>query len=500
MKNLNALLFSLFSLAFAYADNAAPSQNAKDINLADYQLIFADEFEGNTLNWDKWLSDKPTNIKRATSRGPEAVEVKDGELRMNIRKVDRGKVQWLACYVYLKEPLENNSYVECRFKSGAASGVNNAFWLASKTPPNNENMNRYEIDIVETRKDISSGKGKAHLAWHDWKTYSYLKDSKGAKVDIAQGISVEHSWEEYHVWGLWYGENELIYYLDGKEIWRGTTHAKYKDQYNTALGKVADWNPTQNPSIYGNYGQEDWSYLGGYNGDKMHVILSNLPWEGANTPLIESEADGTYMAVDYLRIYKPKSLLNAKPDTDVSAPLANMKLSKPYSLAENANYYFSLTITKQAQEALEIKLLEANGKPVGKIIIDKDGYLIAGMDKLVSSKLAASAFKDMKIVEDNKPTLLVCRITAKANSDKYDKDAISVWACPIENSSAAKEPYFYPNINEDGGTSLTQGWFVNQKSYSSKVIGAVAISSSKGADLSSFGRLRTGRNFLSVIK
>ena len=179
----------------------------KTIDLSGYRLIFSDEFDGKKMNWNIWAAENPDNIKHETSRGPEAVEVRDGELRLNVRKVNRSeKVKWIAGYVYLKEPLEHNVYIECRFRSGASSGVNNAFWLACKTPPNNTWCNKYEIDIVEARKNVRTGKGSGHLAYHDWKTYPYALDKNGNKCDIAAGIAVEHDFDEYHVWGLWYGE------------------------------------------------------------------------------------------------------------------------------------------------------------------------------------------------------------------------------------------------------------------------------------------------------
>lgn len=92
-------------------------EGCKTIDLSGYRLIFSDEFDGKKMNWNIWASENPDNIKHETSRGPEAVEVRDGELRLNVRKVNRSeKVKWIAGYVYLKEPLENNVYIECRFR------------------------------------------------------------------------------------------------------------------------------------------------------------------------------------------------------------------------------------------------------------------------------------------------------------------------------------------------------------------------------------------------
>lgn len=477
-----------------------PDEGYKTIDLNGYRLIFADEFDGQQMDWNRWAADNPNNIKHQTSRGPEAVEVRDGELRLNVRKVDRSeKVRWIAGYVYLKEPLENNVYIECRFRSGQSTGVNNSFWLACKTPPNTSWCNKYEIDIVEARKDARTGKGNGHLAYHDWKTYSYAVDKAGNNADIAAGIAVEHDFDAYHVWGLWYGENELIFYLDGEEMWRGKTHKAYPDQYYTGVGKAPEWNPLEEQRAYGKYGQDDWNYLGGYNGDKMHIILANIPWDATWSPLVDDEADGTWMAVDYVRIYKPEALMNPVPDTDLAKLAAAVALDRPYSLAEEGSIYFSAEVTRKPGEELTLTFTDADDAPVGKVIVDAEGSLLTGITRLTSSKVAASLVQGKQLVAENEPTLLVCRITAHAARGKYDKDAISVWCVPAAEAAAAREPYFYPNFDDAGNTSATQGWYINQKGYSDEVIRRVAFAST-GGDLSSFGRFRAGRNFLCVTR
>ncbi len=352
---------------------------------------------------------------------------------------------------------------------------------------------------MEARKDVRTGKGNGHLAYHDWKTYPYALDKNGNKCDIAAGIAVEHDFDKYHVWGLWYGENEMIYYLDGEELWRGKTSKTYPDQYYTGVGKAPEWNPLEEQRAYGKYGQEDWNYLGGYNGDKMHIILANIPWGSAWSPLVDEEADGTWMAVDYVRVYKPEALLDPTPETDLKEPRTEVMLDRAYSLAEDGCIYFSTEITKKPGEELTLTFTDTNNAPVGKVIVDAEGSLLTGITRLTSSKVAASVVQGKQLVKDNEKTLLVCRITAKAARGKYDKDAISVWCTPAADASKTPEPYFYPNLDDNGNTSATQGWYINQKGYSDEVIRRVVFSSTTGK-LSSFGRFRAGRNFLCVTR
>ena len=179
---------ALASCAGETPETPVPPQSGeegyKTIDLSGYRLIFSDEFDGKKMNWNIWAAENPDNIKHETSRGPEAVEVRDGELRLNVRKVNRSeKVKWIAGYVYLKEPLEHYVYIECRFRSGASSGVNNAFWLACKTPPNNTWCNKYEIDIVEARKNVRTGNGSASGRRNESASRRYRLRNRNRQLD-----------------------------------------------------------------------------------------------------------------------------------------------------------------------------------------------------------------------------------------------------------------------------------------------------------------------------
>lgn len=488
MRNMLFLILAFFEMGISCAENPdrpekqIPDSPGQTIDLKDFELIFSDEFNGKKMDWSVWEADDVRNVKHETSRGREAVSVEEGQLRLNLKRVNRpGNVRWIAGYVFMRQPLEHNVYIETRFKSAPCTGVNNAFWLACKTLPNNTWQNKYEVDIVEARKDARSGKGKAHLAWHDWKTYSYTLNAAGKKMDIAQGIQVEHDFEEWHVWGLWYGENEMIYYLDGEEKWRGKTHDKYPDQYYTGVGKASAWNPEEEKKAYGRFGQDDWSYQGGYNGDAMHVIFANLPWGESWSPLVEEEAEGTYMAIDYFRIYKPKAMLDTR--ADVEFDLSGMKsgeslipLRTPYPLAENGNFYFSLPIRHNKSGEITVTLLNARNEVVGSCRVEASGNLQIDFGGRVSTATAYPARERAgRLVPAQTDLMLIGRITGKSGHEKYDRDALSCCVLSVKEMKNRKEPYFYPNIDDEGNTSVGNEWTLNRKAYSDETVTAVSV-------------------------
>ena len=521
------------------SDAAQPFLNPTGEELV---LVFEDDFDGNELDLSVWKSREygEAGIKHDTLRGPDNLEVKDGNLLLHVRKEQRehkGRIaNWTAGYVYMREPLELNSYVEARFKSGNASGVNNAFWLACvNDPERTELRNKYEIDIVEARRDVSGENlGRANLAWHDWKGYRYIFTEDGKHSHIAQGMNFRHPWDEYHVWGLWYGENEIIYTFNGKEIWRGRTHHEYVDQWWTGVGKFDKWHPDYEKEAYGRHGQDDWVYRGGYNGDRAKVIFSNIPWGSSWTPLTD-EADGDVMSIDYLRIYRPRYLLNREPletvhftdlervnvngeETEVFgdelmlAPHTSVEydLDNPVAVEGDKPHFFSLEIRKDDLSDVSLHFYNAMGAMTLSARVDADNDLAVGFrdkpagwdtkaadfQKLASTKTAfPSVDSDESFFTDGEDTLLVIRVTP---GERNGRDAVSMKAFPLPLDGDPDEPYFYANIDSEGNTNVTNGWPINQKSRSKAYLSSMAVVNNGPGDIS-LGTFRSGKNFLSVL-
>lgn len=454
-----------------------------------WEMVYSDEFNGDALDWHEWESENPDNIKRNTYRGKENVSVEHGELRLNVTKESRKGSIWSAASIFLKKPLEHNSYIECRFRTTQCTGVNNAFWLACRTNVGTTFNNRYEIDIVESKKDKKTGMGNAHLAWHDWKTSGYALDSKGKKCDIAQGISITHSNDEYHIWGLWYGENDIVYYLDGKPVWTGKTHQKYPEQWKTGIGKAPEWDPVEEKRAYGNYGQDDWSYRGGYNGDSMNILLSTLPWDTPSSPLTD-EADGTYMAIDYIRVFKPSGMIVHTPDQHIDEIPDQIRLNSPSDLCTDRNYYYSFTF-RPSKEDIVIDFIDREGISVCKSVIRPDGEITARTGCSESSTVSAfPACEKKNVLKGNREYLAIVRITAKVD----EKDAMSIKIFDTAHPGIRTEPYFYPNIDSKGNTSITNEWDINAKDYSDDKICGIRISG--GHKISDF---RSGKHYSNIL-
>lgn len=488
------MAFIFFILLFSGGSLLAQKPLINDAS-HDWVMTFEDNFDGTELDWDTWSSDDSKYLKNETYRDKYCVEVRGGELLLHVKKESFKNSVWRAASLFMNEPLENNSYVECRFKSTQCSGVNNAFWLANKTSPYDVYKNRYEIDIVEARYNVKTEKGAGHVAWHDWKTFSYTKNEEGKKFDIAQGTSINHDFSEYHTWGLWYGENEIAIYLDGIEVWNGKTHPKFIDQWWSGVGKAKTWNPIEEKRAYGKFEQDDWSYQAGYNGDKLNVMLSTLPWGEAFTPLTD-EADGTFMAIDYVRIFKPSHLLNQKPAELIQQVSKSVLLKNDYSLAKDTCIYFSVVAEKLSNQSLDLRFVEANGREIFTVGIDVSNNLSISINERKSSTAVSYPASESRkqMFEARKKYLLVGRITARKGKEKYDRDAISFSVFDMNELPVKKEPYLYPNIDAFGNTSMTNEWQINAKDYSDAVLKSVQIRGNW--KLNDF---KVGYNYLSIL-
>lgn len=509
------LVLVLSASAAVVAGFAAPQPSVNPLN-EEMVLTFADEFDGDHLDYSVWKSQAyEDGLKRETARGPDNVEVRDGNLRLHVRREARPAggdriSTWTAGYVYTRETVEPNSYVEARFKAGTASGVNNAFWLAcvSKVPTDGL-RDRYEIDVAETRLDVRSEQptGLAHLAWHDWKTFAYVRNAEGKRDHVAQGAQVTHSWDDYHVWGVWLGEREIIYYLNGREVWRGDQHPRLSHQWRTGVGKFDRWFSEKEREAYGRHGQDDWNYFGGLAGDRMSVIFSNLPWPETWTPLTDA-AHGTHMAIDYVRVFRPRHLLARQPEMHElkDAPLivqggsgGEVPLAGGVELPAESRWpvYFSFVATLPEGGSLAANFDSADGTTAFTLEGAPTELSLQTDDVRVSTTTAfPSNERVAPWIEAGKPMLWLARFTPA--NEITGRAAVSWCVFPLD-AVPEREPFFHANVDANGNTSRNNGWHLNAKTHVAGSLQMVKFQASGRSDGVSVRSLKSGPSFLSVL-
>jgi len=199
---------------------------------ADAQIIFADEFEGTSLDTTKWDLCPEIDRQGHSSWRDDMVFVKDGLLHLRFacdpqlgaeKAKDAALAEtWIRAGAIRTQTKDRHilfsntfGYYEARIKFPKVGGTWGAFWLMSPTEwfITEDGRNGTEIDIVET---ISNHEGKYNAALH-WNGYGehhkFVTSGKSVKpVNIFD--------EQFHIFALDWSPSEYVFYVDGQEFWR----------------------------------------------------------------------------------------------------------------------------------------------------------------------------------------------------------------------------------------------------------------------------------------
>ena len=216
---------------------------------ADYQYVWGDEFDGDTLNTQKWgvyakmegssiykdeegneIADYTGDV--VNSKDERAIAVEDGNLRLTAYKTEDGKYVTPTSVVTQNTMNFKYGYVEIRAKFPVQDGVWSSWWTKSvfdksdtynliKSPTNVG----AEIDMIEVfHKDEATfniikwwenGDG-THSSW-------YPNDEKNAKKQEIES-------DRYYVFGYEWTEDEVIMYCDGVEYGRYDISEPYTEK------------------------------------------------------------------------------------------------------------------------------------------------------------------------------------------------------------------------------------------------------------------------------
>jgi len=248
--NVLILFLLIFSLKCTNSSKSEPDPVGSVASDEDWELVFRDEFEGENNSWkEKWNSaDNPTG-HILSGRYPENIEVRNGFLQLINKKETRNDQNWTSGSVWTKKQF-NYGYFEARYRYAPVRGLNQSFWLMSHgTYRGGEG--KFEIDINE-----------GHYPREINTNYHYMQEEEHKSASKTYHVKNDLS-EDFHVYGLKWHENELIYYFDGKVIRR---------VQNTFAHKVTP----------------------------VRLSSAVIEWAGPVTDAI----DGTSMDIDYVRVWR----------------------------------------------------------------------------------------------------------------------------------------------------------------------------------------------------
>lgn len=184
----------------------------------------SDEFDGDTLDLDKWGTDHWNMKVRSVQFDPGNVTVSGGKLRLaltdNPDYPGEGERRYLSGNVRSTFTIPGNSYTEVRARMiPRAVNANSAIWLHQEaTVQGNPNV---EIDMQEYLLPPDAGPDNVRSALHLWHKDPEHPDDNATREDLGRTIErVDGLDRSFHWYGLERrGDDVLRFYIDGVEYW-----------------------------------------------------------------------------------------------------------------------------------------------------------------------------------------------------------------------------------------------------------------------------------------
>ena len=235
MKKLFFILFLINSFVFSQ-DNFQPFASLEGIWILDKS--YSDEFDKSKLDEKKWWDFNPAWHGRKPSHFARSnVKVKKGLLRLSAKNLDPKKVSIqdkargydkFSTAIIKSKQKSHYGYYEARAKSMKAA-VCNAFWLydpLEESVKYREGEYSEEIDIFEVfgKANKKENQRAYYAAVHRYQTpyveslvnkRKYKLENRYTRLEVPYDF-----YEDFHVYGLLWTADELVWFLDGKEVFR----------------------------------------------------------------------------------------------------------------------------------------------------------------------------------------------------------------------------------------------------------------------------------------
>jgi beta-glucanase (GH16 family) len=191
-------------LAEAPAKDADLKPRVTDSDMSAYKLVWHDEFEGEKLG-DQW--DYRTDSKLWSAQRAENVSVKDGRLRLALKKEEAGKMHYTGGGVISKRAFKYG-YYESSFKIPAGAGWHTSFWMMKHNGKGGTAPEKaaQELDVCESD---SIRPTQYNINVHRWnpKPHKWM----GGRVVKTPDLSAE-----FHVFGCEFTAERINFFFDGR--------------------------------------------------------------------------------------------------------------------------------------------------------------------------------------------------------------------------------------------------------------------------------------------
>ena len=196
-----------------------------ELNLDGYQLVFEDEFDGDTLNLDVWKH-RGEGSRRCGFNADSQVKLKNGTCVLTGEYLKNGKFGegWYTGMISLKEHY-CRGYYEIRCKCNKDKGFWSAFWIQADSPYDHYiskgGVYGAEIDIFEAMSANAKTKGARNSVTQTIHCNGWDDDVENIDSRCLGDFKVgKDIYDEYNTYGLEWTDDEYIFYINGVETAR----------------------------------------------------------------------------------------------------------------------------------------------------------------------------------------------------------------------------------------------------------------------------------------
>lgn len=223
-KILNFLIAFVNAILLIF--NVSPvDPGADQVDLNGYELVFEDDFDGNTLDTAKWRAHNGEGIRKGGYWCKDMASVKDGNLIITTKYLEDGRFGsgWYTAGLSTQGKFEQTyGYFECRCKLAKGEGLWSAFWLTNpnvtKLTTGNATQGA-EIDVFESPFWFKGGTAKNKIT-SNIHYNGYELQTRYSNVGI---FALDNDpYENFNTYGVEWTADEYIFYINGREVGRST--------------------------------------------------------------------------------------------------------------------------------------------------------------------------------------------------------------------------------------------------------------------------------------
>lgn len=184
----------------------APGHSKPAAPLPGYELMWSDEFDAGVLDAAKW--GYRTDSKHLSTQKPENVSVKDGLLRLTLKKETAGGKQYTGAGIISKSTFKYG-YFEARLKMPVGAGWHTSFWLMKHDGSGTTDSQDAAQGIV-----VAQNESIDHLSYAvKLEKYQEPVASYGFLRMLGPDLTAD-----FHVFGCEFTPEAAKFFLDGKLV------------------------------------------------------------------------------------------------------------------------------------------------------------------------------------------------------------------------------------------------------------------------------------------